>query len=174
VCLAIAKHYYSVPYTFLGKKVKILYSQDIVEVFYKFEKIATHVRDLRKHRYTTEKSHMASHHKYVAEWRAEYFIEQGNALDPGIGMYLEKLIDSKPHPEQGYKSCIGILNQGRRVGTLRLASACKRATEYQVYNYPIIEDILHKRLEETATDDILPEHKSTPNHQNIRGKNYYN
>lgn len=174
VCLAADKHYYSVPYAYLGKKVKILYSQAAIEIFFKYEKIASHSRDFRKYRYTTDKAHLASHHQFVTEWSSEYFIGQGNALSAEVGAYIEKLIDGKPHPEQGYKSSAGILHLGRRVGAIRLTLACKRAMEYGVYNYPIIEDILTKRLEQTPVDAIEAEHKPIPEHPNIRGKGYFN
>lgn len=171
VGLSADKHYYSVPFRFIGKKVKILYTSAQVEIFYRYERIAVHPRNQRKYHYTTASEHLASAHRFLSEWTAEKFIEQAKAIHAEVATYICKVIEGKSHPEQAYKSCSGILSLARKVGNQRLINACRRADQYGIYNYPIIVQILDKRL-----DVFTPESEQTtsmPEHGNIRGGDYY-
>lgn len=171
VGLSADKHYYSVPFRFIGKKVKILYTSTQVEIFFRYERIAVHPRNQRKYQYTTSNEHLASAHRYLSDWTADKFIEQAKAVHAEVAAYICKVIDGKAHPEQAYKSCSGILSLARKVGTQRLINACRRANQYGIYNYPIIVQILDKKL-----DVFSPESEhitSMPSHDNIRGGDYY-
>ena len=174
VCLSDDKHYYSVPWKYMGKKVKLLYNESLVDVFYKYELIATHTRDKIRHKYSTEKAHLSTSQQFVASWSHTFFIDEGNKISAEVGAYLEKLMESRNHAEQGYKSCLGILSLGKKAGNDRLIQACIRGKEYQVYSYQIIEEILRKKLDgvDTQTENI-DEESATPSHKNIRGKEYY-
>jgi transposase len=172
VCLGVDKHYYSVPYRFIGKKVKILYTSARVEIYYHYERIAFHPRHHRKYHYTTASEHLASAHRYLSDWTPEKFIEQAKAIHEEVALYIESVIECKQHPEQAYKSCSGILSMARKVGNERLINACKRAHSYAVYNYPIILQILEKnldRLSDSEQENLL----QMPQHGNIRGPEYY-
>jgi transposase len=171
VGLSVDKHYYSVPYRFIGKKMKVLYTSAQVEIFYRYERIAVHLRDMRKYQYTTLNEHLASAHRYLSDWTAEKFIEQGRALHEDVALYICKVIEGKSHPEQAYKSCSGILNLARKVGSDRLIKACQRAHLFGVFNYPIVVQILEKKLDafRADTEDVI----SMPQHDNIRGSDYY-
>jgi transposase len=170
-CLGPDKHYYSVPYRYIGKRVKLLYTSTQVEVFYKYERIATHSRQYRKYHYTTQPEHLASAHRYLSEWTPEKFIEEARAIHESVARYIIEIIERKQHPEQAYKSCSGILNLKRKVGSERLAGACRRAHSFGVYNYPIIVQILEKKLDQLTDDE--KEELPMPQHANIRGENYY-
>lgn len=163
-------HYYSVPYTYIGKKVKVLYTSTTVKVYYQYTQIASHRRMRIKYRYTTDESHLASQHRFTTEWSPEKFIQQAEAIHEDVASYITKVLEHKVYPEQAYKSCSGILSFARRVGASRLADACRWADNLRQYNYPIIEEILKKRL-----DQLQPEEEpaTIPSHQNIRGKEYY-
>ena len=174
VCLSMDKHYYSVPYRFIGKKVKLLYNSIQVELFYKYERIALHQRSYRKYTYTTNSEHLASAHRFLSDWTPEKFIEEAAAIHEDVATYIIQVMELKAHPEQAYKSCSGILQLKRKAGTERLINACRRANSYGVYNYPIIVQILEKnldRLSEEERDTI--EQAQMPEHHNIRGKQYY-
>jgi transposase len=171
VSLSADKHYYSVPYTYIGKKVKLMYTSHIVKVFYNYECIAEHKRIKSSHTYSTQKDHMASTHRFVSEWTAERFLNWAAAIHEDVRLYILKILDRKQHPEQAYKSCVGILSFCKKVGNDRLIKACQRALGYGVYNYSIIQKILEKNL------DTQPEEESPqiemPLHDNIRGEDYY-
>ncbi|MFP9115915.1 IS21 family transposase [Flavobacterium sp. RHBU_3] len=163
-------HYYSVPYTYIGKKVKILYTTALVKVYYQYTMIACHERIKSKYHYTTNEDHLASQHRFLTEWSPDKFIQQAQAIHEDVALYIGKVLELKPYPEQAYKSCSGILSFARRVGSERLTNACRWAMNLSQYNYPVIEEILRKRL-----DQLQPEQELTeiPPHSNIRGREYY-
>ena len=171
VSLSSDKNFYSVPYQYLRKKVKLLYTKSTVEIYYKYNRIATHPRHYKPYVYTTNPEHMASTHQFVADWSASRFLDWASGIDPSVGEFIMKIIDSKNHPEPAYKSCLGILSFEKKVGKQRLINACKRALDYRIYSYKAIQNILENNLDridiESETDLELP------HHDNIRGKNYF-
>lgn len=88
VCLNADKHYYSVPFGFIGKKVKLIFSKSTVEVYYKYDLIASHLRLRSPHNYTTDPAHMASHHKVMAQWNPDYFVEQASLISPEVELFI--------------------------------------------------------------------------------------
>jgi transposase len=172
VCLGIDKHYYSVPYRFIGKKVKLLYSRSNVEVYYHYERIAMHRRIKSPYSYTTDKDHLATTHRFMTEWTPDKFLEWAATIHEDVRLYILKILDRKQHPEQAYRSCIGILNFARKAGNDRLASACRRALGYGIYNYKTIQQILENKMD-NYEDSLFADELPMPNHDNIRGENYY-
>lgn len=169
VLLGQDKHYYSVPYQYIRKKVKLLYSSKTVEIYHKYNRIAVHTRIKSPYNYTTIKEHMASTHQFVTEWTPERFISWGASIGEDVKRLIINILDKKQHPEQAYKSCMGVLALSKKVGKERLINACTRALEYGIYNYKIVQNILDKGLDkmEDDADEALPKHG------NIRGKDYY-
>lgn len=170
--LSVDKHYYSVPFKYIGRKVKLYFNSERVEIFSHYERIASYVRDQRRFQYTTDPEHLASSHRYLSEWSPEKFIREAEAIDPMVKAFIEAVLEAKAHPEQAYKSCAGILSLQRKVGKERLSQACQRALEHQIYTYPIIVSILEKQLDRhaIAEPDTV---EQMPEHDNIRGSEYY-
>lgn len=166
------KHYYSVPYRFIGKKVKLLYSRHSVEIYYNYERIALHNRIKSAYHYTTDKDHLASTHRFVNDWTPERFISWAERIHEDVKLYILKVLDRKQHPEQAYKSCLGILGFAKKVGNERLTKACQRALGYGAYNYKTIQKILERELDKRDAPDESDQLKM-PFHDNIRGENYY-
>ncbi len=171
VCLGQDKHYYSVPYQFIRKKVKLLYSSSHVEIFYKYNRIALHKRLRSSFSYTTVKEHMASTHQFITEWTPQKFINWGGSIDKHVEQLIINILEKKQHPEQAYKSCMGVLSLEKKVGRERLINACKRALEYNIYNYKTVKNILERGMDQ-ADNDQYPQ-EPLPEHDNIRGKKYY-
>jgi transposase len=163
-------HYYSVPYQYIGKKVKILYTSHDVEVYFRYELIAKHKRHMRRYQYTTDPKHLASQHQFITEWHPENFLKRAAEIDEDVASYIAKVLELKPFPEQAYKSCWGILSFARRVGNERLIDACRWAESFGQYSYRTIEEILYKRLDKLQPEVEAPR---IPAHENIRGKEYY-
>lgn len=170
VQLSQDKNYYSVPFPYVRKKVKLLYTKSTVEIYHKYNRIAVHPRTYKPYVYTTIAAHLSSTHQFVADWSAARFIDWANGIDSAVGEYIIQIIDSRNHPEQAYKSCLGILNFEKKVGKDRLINACKRALDFHIYNFKTIQNILENNLDHI---DFEPE-QELPNHPNIRGKQYYN
>ena len=171
VALSVDKHYYSVPYRFIGKKVKLMYSRHTVEVFYHYERIAIHKRIKSSYNYTTDKDHLASSHRFVSDWTPERFLSWAESIHEDVRLYILKVLDRKQHPEQAYKSCVGILSFAKKAGNERLIKACQRALGYGIYNYKTIQKILEKGLD--SNEEPESEQLQMPLHDNIRGEEYY-
>lgn len=170
VYLSNDQHYYSVPYELIGKKLKLHYSRSQIELYLAYQLIATHKRVRSPHNYTTDPAHIPAQHLYVTEWSPTFFLEKAKAIDPVVEYYIAQVLAKKQHPEQAYKSCMGILSFSKRVGNQRLIKACARAHQIGYYNYKIIDDILKNNLD-NYDEDVQA--KPMPSHDNIRGSNYY-
>ena len=172
VCLAEDKHYYSVPYHFIGKKVTLLYSQSEVEIYYRYERIAAHKRNRHLFGHTTVNDHLATQHRFMSDWNPDKFIERAAEVGPQTKEYIIQLLNTRQHPEQTYRSCQGVLSFSARAGKERLNNACQRALQYGDYSYQTIRAILEKGLDQNV-DDEQTNDPLMPPHGNIRGKNYY-
>jgi len=167
------KHYYHVPYQFKNKKVTVLYSADQVEIFYHYNCIATYKRDRTPFDFTTNEAFLAPQHQYRKDWTPERMIERATEHGNDVRDLVVKILEKPQHPEQAFKSCSGILSYGKKVGSERLNNACRRAVEYGIYTYKIVQAILEKQLDmeevtEQKAEILLPEH------ENIRGESYFN
>ena len=170
VCLKEDRHYYSVPFQYIGKKIKIMYTSTHVEIYYNYALLARHKRDRKQYGYTTDIEHLASTHKYLTDWNPDRFIKWAESIDESVKTFIIRLMDSKAHPEQAYKACQGVLGYERKVGRVRLINACKRAIEYENYSYHSIKSILENKYDLLSCTELLTE---IPQHENIRGENYY-
>jgi len=165
------KHYYSVPYKYISQKARIISSSTVVQVYIKQVYVASHIRNQQAYTYSTKSEHMPSQHQFVSEWSSKKFIDWASSIGPFCKTYIEKVLDKKHHPEQSYKSCAGILHMTKKVGKERLEKACKRALEYDAYNYTTLRRILEKGWEDQ--NESTQNNKEIPQHQNIRGNDYY-
>lgn len=167
------KHYYSIPYRFIGKKVKVIYSASQVSVFYNKQQIAFHKRGYKRFGYTTIKDHLPSAHQFISDWNPDTFLFRAERIDPAVKDYIAKILENKPYPEQAYRSCAGILAQEKKAGRERLIAAVKRATYYGAYNYNIIDRILKGGLDRMDEQEDPFTQTTLPFHENIRGKENY-
>ena len=169
VYLSEDKHYYSVPYRLRGQRLLVVYDHSLVEIFHKNRRIAFHKRDQTPNGYTTHKEHMPSHHQAMSDWNPQRLINWAGKL----GQYVEAVVmhnlKQRRHPEQAYKTCLGILNLAKTFDKERLDKACRRAMAFQHYSYKGIKNILQNGTEEHQLDCFEP----LPEHQNIRGNRYY-
>jgi transposase len=173
VQLSRDKHYYSVPYRYIGDKVTLAYTHLSVSIYYKNERIAFHRRNFKKHGYTSVKEHLPSQHQFIAEWNSEKFIHWAMTIDPVVEVFIKKVLESKVYPEQAYRSCVGILSFDKKIGRERLVNACKRAIHFNTYNYKIIERIIQSKHDLLPLEDATPVQQTLPLHENIRGASYY-
>ncbi len=138
-------HYYSVPHTYLGKEVNLVYDSDHVEIYYKLERIALHTRNYKKHGLTTLLEHMPEHHRKIAEqrgWDPDYYLAKAGRIGPNTRLLFEKIMESKITVHQAYGPCLGILRLVTQYGEARLEAACGRALKGMKYNYGVVKTIL--------------------------------
>jgi len=170
--LAEDSHYYSVPYNYIRKKVKVIYTEKSVEIYHNNIRIAFHARDRRKGGYTTIKDHMPSSHRYYAEWSPERIIGWASKIGEYVKELTIKLLELQDHPEQAYRSSIGIISLAKKYGNIRVNKACARALYYKLYKYKAVKNILEKGLD--RIEEEPEEAQLLPIHSNIRGADYYN
>ena len=170
VYLSEDKHYYSVPFEFISKKIKVKYTSKKVWIYYKYEQIALHNREKIRYGYTTKKEHLPTSHQFITEWNPEKFIQWAESIGPNTSGMIQQVLKRKQYPEQNYRSCLGILQLSKKAGAQRLEQACARAMDYQIYNYSIIKSILEKQLDQMQEQAV---EISLPDHNNIRGNKYY-
>lgn len=118
-------YYYSVPYTYIGKKVKVLYTSDMVQIYYHYTQVASHKRNRTKYHYTTDKEYLASQHRFLIEWTPEKFIREAEQIHGDVARYIAWVLEHGVYPEKAYKSCSGILSFTMSVGPERPADACR-------------------------------------------------
>lgn len=164
-------HYYSTPYSLVGYQVEIRYTSTTVEIFYKGKRITSHRRDDKKGRHTTIREHMPESHRRYLEWTPSRIINWAKHTGISTAEMVETIIKLRQHPEQGYRSCLGILRLAKKYSPPRLESACARAITLRAYSYKSVRSILEKGLDE----EPLPQSYEYPviTHENIRGSGYF-
>jgi hypothetical protein len=172
VALSLDRHYYSVPYSCIGKRVKILFTSYNVEVFDNYQLVAIHKRWQSPFKYTTDKEHLPPAHRFVAELEADKFLTMADEIHKDVKLYITKILDIKQHPEHLYRICSGVLDLSKKYGNERLTKACQRSLIFGIYSYRIIKKILEGGLDILADEDCI-EKFEMPQHDNIRGGDYY-
>jgi transposase len=169
----VEKHYYSVPHRFVRAEVEVRLTARTVEIFHKGERIAAHQRMSGNHKHTTVPEHMASSHRRYAGWTIARIRADAAAIGPATSALCDRILDERPHPEQGFRACLGILRLAASYGRERLEAAATRALDIGARTYGSIKSILANNL------DRRPAHKRSADdapilHVNIRGPRYYN
>lgn len=170
--VVFAENYYSVPYHYGHHEVDIRATANTVEVFFRHKRVASHLRLWAKHQFSTKIEHMPRSHQQYLEWTPSRIIHWAEKTGPSTAKLVEVIMAERPHPEQGYRACLGILRLGKEYSDERLEKACKRALAFHNHSYRSVESILKKNLE----DQPLPEFPAEPlpSHENVRGGAYYN
>ncbi len=166
------RHYYSVPYQLKGEKVQMFYTAGAVEIYHDNIRVAFHQRDYKKYGYTTLKQHMPPEHQFYAEWSADKFLSWGAKIGEDTHLLIKAVLKSRKHPEQAYKSCLGILSFAKKYGQERLEKACSRALEFEAYSYKSVKNILERGLD-TIQEKAQRSQKVISFHENNRGAGYY-
>ena len=143
----IDAHYYSVPYRFARAEVEARLTARGVEIFHKGERIAVHLRGSGNRKHTTIPEHMPSSHRRYAGWTIERIRDDARKIGPATAALCEQILESRPHPEQGYRACLGIVRLARSFGAARLEAAAERAIEIGARTYGSVKSILDNKLD---------------------------
>ncbi len=168
----VERHYYSVPYGLVGERVDVRASARTIEVFARGRRVASHLRSSAPGRHTTETAHMPESHRRHLEWTPSRLVVWGEQTGPATGALVTAILASRPHPEQGFRSCLGIFRLGRRHGSLRLEAACARALAAGALSYRSVDSILKGGLERAPLPESPPV-RATRTHANVRGPAAY-
>ncbi len=171
----IAKHFYSVPHSLAKEKLWARITERGVEIFHKAKRVAVHLRASGNRRHTTTPEHMPSSHRRHASWTPERIRQMAAAKGSNCEILVDLIMRNRPHPEQGFRSAIGILRLARTHGNGRLEAACERALEIGAHSYSSVASILKNNLDrrkpQAATADNSE--SSAIDHANIRGPQYF-
>lgn len=171
--IEIDKHFYSVPFTLIKKELYARYNTRIVEVFYQNQRVASHIRSYAAYGYTTDSLHMPKAHQQHAEWTPERITTWAKKIGRSTTQLIETIMASRPHPQQGFRACLGILRLAKSYGENRLELACKRALHIGAHSYKSVESILKNKLEQQPLPATSQEAAVTESHEYVRGQEYF-
>jgi len=164
-------HYYSVPHRLAGETVEVRLSATTVEVFSRHQRVASHVRSYTSG-FTTDPAHMPESHRRHAEWTPSRIVSWADRTGPATASLVEAVMAARPHPEQGFRSCLGIIRLADRYGADRLEAACVRALAARAHSYKSVDSILRTGLDRQPLPAEDPS-RVHPDHDNLRGPDYY-
>jgi transposase len=164
------KHFYSVPYELIHREVRIRASERMIEIFQqsKPQAVALHPRSRVPGRFSTQIAHMPLKHQKAAEWTPERLLRWADEIGPHTRQLIGSILASRQHPEQAFRSCLGILRLSSQQPHAQMERACQMAREAKTLNYQGVKAFLeHLPPASPSENDLLPIH------ENIRGNSYY-
>lgn len=169
--IEVEGHYYSVPYQLVKEQVDVRLTAETIEVFHKSRRVTSHRRSKIKGQHTTIEQHMPKPHQHYAEWTPERLVRWAGKNGAATQKLIETILASRPHPQQGFRPCLGIMSLEKTFGAQRLENACQRALAIGGTSYRSVHAILKNGLDQQP----LPLRSKSPvlYHPNIRGPKYY-
>jgi transposase len=168
---AVENHFYSVPYQLIHELLDVRLTDTTVELFHRGKRVAAHARSFRAGRPTTLEEHRPKVHQKYLQWTPSRIVSWAAKTGPNCAKVVAHIMASRPHPEQGFRSCLGIIRLGKGAGVVRLEAACGRALHFGTCSYVSIKSILQNHLEDQPLEQELALH--SPPHDNLRGSPYY-
>jgi transposase len=166
-------NYYSVPHALMRQEVELRITRGTVDIFGRRRRLASHARSYRKGYYCTVSEHMPAAHRAHAQWSAGKLMNWAISVGPATGELVKRLLLEKQHPEQGYRSCLGLMRLTRKLGRQRMEAACARALAIGAHRYRSVASILDKGLDRQALSAPAQTELALPDHANVRGPGYY-
>lgn len=170
--IEVDHHYYSVPYTLVGEQLEVRLTATTLEAFQRGQRVASHARSSQRAHHTTVTEHMPRSHREYAGWTPTRLIDWAAKTGPATARLVEGLMNSRAHPQQAYRACLGILRLGKTYGDTRLEAACARALQIGARSCRSLESILRRGLDQQPLPDTAPAAPSLT-HDNVRGPDYY-
>src|SRR5215469_11274509 len=168
----VERHYYSVPYQLVEQRLDARYTSTTVEIFHRGTRVASHARSFVPYTATTLHQHRPKSHQAHLEWTPSRLINWAATVGPATAKVVQAILESKPHPEAGYRACLGILGLAKTFTAARLEAASQRALLLEIYSYQSLKSILKRSLDQQPTPELETD-KSGPRHDNLRGAHYY-
>jgi len=165
------RHYYSVPYTLTGQRVEIRATLTTVEIFHRGERVASHRRNSQPYRSTTVTEHRPKSHQQHLAWPPSRLLHWAESVGPATAQLFAAILENKPHPEMGYRSCLGILRLGQRYSNPRVEAAAARAVATGACSYQSVKSILLHGLDRQPLEVATP--RPPLEHSNLRGAAYF-
>jgi len=170
--VAFDHHWYSVPYQLTQQEVEVRATAATVEIFHRGVRVASHARSHTPQAATTITEHRPKAHQRYLEWTPSRLVDWARTIGPATADLFDRILAAKRHPEQGYRSCLGILRLGKQYSPQRLEAAARRAVALKTCSYPSVKSILQCNLDSQPIDPAAPPQPPL-NHPNIRGAEYF-
>ena len=170
--IEVADHFYSVPSKLIRDVVEARITNATVEIFHKGQRVASHAVSRVCNRHTTITEHMPSAHRRYAEWTPAKMMDEAAKIGPATVALFEAILKAKPHPEQGFRSCLGIISLVKTHGPERVEAACHRGNCVGSTTYGSVASILKHGLDRDFTQGAAADDPPL-RHGNIRGSGYY-
>lgn len=170
--ITVDHHHYSVPYKLARTEVEVKLSARTVEVIFKGKRVASHARSFVRGGFTTLKEHMPASHRAYLEWSPSRIEAWAAETGPATAGLAARIMADRPHPEQGYRSCMGLIRLSGKYGPERVEAASARALATGAISYQSVKSILSAGLDRLPVEDS--ERRPLPRHDNLRGPGYYN
>jgi transposase len=161
-----------VPHRLVRETVEVRATTSTIEVFHTGRRVASHVRAYGRQQFITDPAHMPAAHRAHREWTPSRLLTWGASVAPPVGAVVQTILADRPHPEHGYRACLGLMRLQRRYGPDRLTAACQRALATGSTSYRGVEAILRHGLDRVPLAPPAPAPLSLP-HANLRGPAYY-
>jgi transposase len=171
--IEVEGHYYSVPHQLASHQVEVRLTAQTVEVLFKHRRVTSHPRSYRKGAFTTLQEHMPPAHQKYLEWTPVRMIRWANQIGPNTEKLITHILENKPHPQQGFRSCLGIFRLGKVYSKERLEAACAYALSIRGFFYKSVESILKHGIDQKNILTQQPQETLPLSHPNVRGKEYY-
>jgi len=169
----VDRHYYSVPFQLVREQVDLRLTATSVEILFKNRRVAAHKRSYAPGGFTTLKEHMPKSHQRYLEWTPSRIIKWAGKNGPNTEKLVTRILENRPHPEQGFRSSLGIMRLANHYTPERVEKACTRALAIGSHSYKSVKSILKNNLDHQPLLFEQPEEAQSPSHHNIRGKHYY-
>ncbi len=169
--VVVEKHLYSVPHHLIHQQLDVRLTATTVELFAQGKRVAAHVRSTLPGRFTTLEEHRPKAHQKYLQWTPSRILEWVKTIGPDCARVVAQILADRPHPEQGYRSALGIIHLGKALGNDRVEAAARRALHFGTCSYVSLKSILQNNLEAQPLEQELP--LPSPVHENLRGAPYY-
>lgn len=169
--VVVDHHYYSVPHHLIHQRLDVRLTEHTVELFQRGKRVAAHARSQQRGRFTTVEEHRPKAHQRYLQWTPGRIVQWAEKTGPHCARVVANILASRPHPEQGFRSCLGIMRLGKATSNERLEAACERALHFGTCTYRSLKSILENHLEQQPREPELA--LPSPAHVNLRGHDYY-
>jgi transposase len=165
-------NWYSVPYSLTGEQVEVRSTPTTVEIFHRGQRVASHLRSRERNKPITHNEHRPKSHQAHLEWPPSRIVHWAAQVGANTAQLVQRILDGKPHPEMGYRACLGIIRLAQKYSLARMESAAERAVLTGAVSYKGVESILRNRLD-SQPSTAPPQARLSPDHENLRGPEYF-
>jgi transposase len=171
--VAFDGNWYSVPHTLTGETVEVRSTPATVEIFHRGKRVASHLRSRERNKAVSQNEHRPKSHQAHLEWPPSRMVQWAAKVGPHTAQLVERILDDKPHPEMGYRACLGIIRLAVKYSPARMENAAERAVLTGAVSYRSVKSILRNGLDAQPSPPTPPPPRSSPDHENLRGPQYF-